>query len=133
MEVIVDKINSHSDSSLSWYETDSGLRYYFLRKAGAGGSRPVASSNVEVNYEGKLLNKQGEWQIFDSSYKRGESISFPLNGVIAGWTEMLQLMEVGDKVEVVIPSELAYGSYGAPGVIGPNEDLVFVIELLNFS
>jgi FKBP-type peptidyl-prolyl cis-trans isomerase FklB len=81
-----------------------------------------------VHYEGKLLNGQ----VFDSSLKRGEPAEFPLNGVIPGWTEALQRMAVGDKWQLFIPPDLAYGMNGAPGgKIGPNEALVFEVELLD--
>ena len=68
--------------------------------------------------------------MFDSSYDRGEPIVFPLNGVIPGWTEALQLMKVGSKYKIFVPSELGYGEEGAGGIIGPNETLIFEIELL---
>jgi FKBP-type peptidyl-prolyl cis-trans isomerase FklB len=103
--------------------TASGLQYRVV-KQGTGAS-PNANSTVSCHYEGTLLN--GE--IFDSSFKRGEPAEFPVNRVIAGWTEVLQLMKEGGSVEVFIPSDLAYGDRGAPPAIGPGETLVFKIDL----
>lgn len=102
----------------------SGLQYEVLR-AGNGPS-PKASDTVQVHYEGTLL----DGKVFDSSIKRGQPAEFPVNGVIPGWTEALQLMKVGDKWRVFIPSDLAYGPRGAGRVIGPNAVLIFEVELL---
>jgi len=100
--------------------------FYRVIKSGKGNS-PKATSTVEVHYRGTLLNGKE----FDSSYKRGKPAQFPLNGVIKGWTIAVQKMKPGDKWEILIPSELAYGSRGGPGgTIGPNETLLFEIELL---
>jgi len=100
--------------------------YYRVIKSGEGAS-PKATSTVEVHYRGSLLNGKE----FDSSYKHGKPAQFPLNRVIKGWTISVQKMKPGDKWEILIPSELAYGSRGAPGgKIGPNETLLFEIELL---
>lgn len=104
--------------------TATGLQYKILR-AGTGPS-PSASSTVKVHYEGKLLNDE----IFDSSYQRGQPIEFAVGGVITGWTEALQLMKTGAKWQLYIPSDLAYGERGSPPKIGPNETLVFDVELL---
>jgi len=104
--------------------TKSGIQYEVI-KSGHGAS-PKASSTVLCNYEGSLI----DGTVFDSSYKRGEPISFALNQVIPGWTEILQLMKEGDKWRVTIPSQLAYGAQGAPGAIPPNATLIFVIELI---
>lgn len=104
-------------------ETASGLQYKVI-EAGTGKS-PKASDVVEVNYEGKLI----DGTVFDSSYERGEPIEFPLNQVIAGWTEGLQLMKEGGKYEFYIPSDLAYGEAGNQG-IEPNSTLIFTVELL---
>jgi len=104
-------------------QTESGLQYKVI-KAGTGKS-PKATDVVEVNYEGKLLNGT----VFDSSYERGEPIEFPLNQVIAGWTEGLQLMKEGGKYEFYIPSDIAYGEAGNAG-IEPNSTLIFTVELL---
>jgi len=102
----------------------SGLQYKVL-SSGEGAS-PKADSNVEVHYRGTLIDGTE----FDSSYKRGEPASFPVNGVIAGWTEALQLMKTGDKWQLAIPPQLAYGERGAPPVIPANAALVFEVELL---
>ena len=105
--------------------TASGLQYQVLR-AGSG-ERPTATSQVRVNYEGKLL----DGTVFDSSYQRGEPVSFGLGQVIKGWTEGVALMPVGSKYRFWIPGELAYGESGTPGgPIGPNATLTFDVELL---
>ena len=105
----------------------SGLQYKVL-KAGKGPS-PKSDSTVTTHYRGTLL----DGTVFDSSYDRGEPIEFQVDGVIAGWTEALQLMKAGDKWQLFIPSELAYGAEGAGADIGPNAVLVFEIELLSFK
>jgi FKBP-type peptidyl-prolyl cis-trans isomerase FkpA/FKBP-type peptidyl-prolyl cis-trans isomerase FklB len=106
-------------------KTASGLLYKSI-KQGTGIS-PTESDTVEVHYEGRLPNGK----VFDSSYERGETIEFPLNGVIKGWTEGLQLMKEGGTMMFYIPSELAYGERGAPGAgIEPNQPLVFKVELV---
>ncbi len=107
--------------------TKSGLEYKVL-KAGDG-VKPTLNDVVKVNYEGKLLNDT----VFDSSYKRGQPVSFPLNSVIPGWQEGLQLMPVGSKYRLFIPSKLAYGEQGAGNVIGPNAVLTFDVELLSIE
>ncbi|TDB27869.1 FKBP-type peptidyl-prolyl cis-trans isomerase [Stenotrophomonas sp. ATCM1_4] len=103
--------------------TASGLQYQVLR-AGSG-ERPMATSRVRVNYEGKLL----DGTVFDSSYERGQPVDFGLNQVIKGWTEGVSLMPVGAKYRFWIPAELAYGSNGS-GPIGPESTLTFDVELL---
>jgi len=103
---------------------ESGMQYIVLNQG--EGEKPSATDTVEVHYEGSLINGT----VFDSSIKRGEPATFPVNGVIKGWQEALQLMEVGTKWKVFIPSELAYGEQGAGGAIGPNETLIFEMELL---
>ncbi len=102
----------------------SGMQYKILREG--TGAMPTANDTVTTHYRGSLLNGK----VFDESYSRGEPISFPVTGVIKGWTEALQLMKVGSKWELYIPSSLAYGERGAGQMIGPNETLVFVVELL---
>ncbi len=105
--------------------TASGLQYKILKKVKKG-EVPADSSTVKVHYEGRTL----DGNVFDSSYQRGEPTSFGVKQVIKGWTEVLQLMPVGSKWEVYIPSELAYGEHGAGENIKPNETLIFTIELL---
>ncbi|MFC6999394.1 FKBP-type peptidyl-prolyl cis-trans isomerase [Rufibacter roseus] len=102
----------------------SGLQYQVL-ESGSGKS-PSASSNVTTHYHGTLI----DGTVFDSSYERGQPATFPVNGVIAGWTEALQMMKEGDKWRLFIPSNLAYGSRGAGADIGPNSTLIFDVELL---
>jgi FKBP-type peptidyl-prolyl cis-trans isomerase FklB len=102
----------------------SGLQYEVLT-AGSG-ARPTRNSTVRTHYHGTLINGD----VFDSSYQRGEPAEFPVGGVIAGWTEALQLMPVGSKWRLFVPSELAYGERGAGGRIGPNATLIFDVELL---
>jgi FKBP-type peptidyl-prolyl cis-trans isomerase len=104
--------------------TPSGLQYKVITEG--NGKSPKATDTVLVHYKGTTIDGTE----FDSSYKRNEPISFPLNGVIPGWTEGVQLMKEGGKVELFIPSNLAYGSQGAGGVIPPDSTLIFDIELL---
>ncbi|OUR96945.1 hypothetical protein A9Q84_11455 [Halobacteriovorax marinus] len=103
---------------------ESGLQYRVLTEG--NGKKPAASDTVETHYEGKLINGD----VFDSSYQRGETVSFPVNGVIPGWTEALQLMGEGAKWQLFIPAALAYGEAGSPPVIGPNSTLIFDVELI---
>lgn len=107
--------------------TASGLQYRVEKKG--EGPTPKETDTVKVDYRGTLLDGTE----FDSSYKRGEPAVFPLNGVIKGWTEALQLMTVGSKYQLVIPAELAYGERGAGGMIGPNATLLFDVELLSIE
>ncbi len=102
----------------------SGLQYKIITQG--TGPKPTASQTVKVNYEGTLI----DGTIFDSSYKRGEPIEFGVTQVIKGWVEGLQLMPVGSTYMFYIPSNLAYGSRGAGASIGPDETLVFKVELL---
>lgn len=103
----------------------SGLQYKVLKK-GEGKISPKASDTVKTHYHGTLINGV----VFDSSYERGTPVSFPVNGVIKGWTEALLKMKVGDKWQLVVPSALAYGKRGAPPSIGPDATLIFDVELL---
>ena len=103
--------------------TPSGLQYEVL-KSGKGRS-PKRTDRVTVHYRGTLVDGRE----FDSSYKRGKPATFQLNRVIVGWTEALQLMQEGDKWRLYIPSKLGYGKRGASGLIGPNETLIFEVEL----
>jgi FKBP-type peptidyl-prolyl cis-trans isomerase len=102
----------------------SGLQYRIIQQG--SGRKPKLTDEVTTHYRGTLLDGTE----FDSSYKRGEPTSFPVNGVISGWTEALQLMPVGSKWQLFIPSNLAYGMRGAGGTIGPNAALIFDIELI---
>jgi FKBP-type peptidyl-prolyl cis-trans isomerase FklB len=103
----------------------SGLQYKVLTEG--SGRSPKAADTVTVNYRGAFVNGTE----FDSSYKRGQPATFPVNGVIAGWTEALQLMKEGAKWQIFIPSGLAYGEKGAGSVIGPNAVLIFDVELIS--
>lgn len=106
--------------------TESGLQYEVLEEG--TGARPSPESEVEVHYEGSLIN--GE--VFDSSYQRGDTVTFPLNRVIAGWTEGLQLMSVGSKYKFYIPAELGYGNNPPQGsIIEPGSVLIFEVELID--
>lgn len=105
----------------------SGVQYKVLT-AGTG-PKPTASDTVVCNYRGTLINGKE----FDSSYKRGQPATFPVNAVIKGWTEVLQLMPVGSKWQVFIPSEMAYGDRQAGPDIGPNSTLIFEIELISIE
>jgi FKBP-type peptidyl-prolyl cis-trans isomerase len=107
--------------------TDSGLQYEVIQSG--EGLSPSRTDRVTVHYRGTLVDGRE----FDSSYKRGKPATFPLNQVITGWTEGLQLMKEGDKWRLFIPSNLGYGSRGAGGLIGPNETLVFEVELLKIQ
>ena len=107
--------------------TASGLQYKVLTDA--IGQKPVATDSVRCHYEGRLI----DGTVFDSSYQRGEPTSFPLQGVIKGWTEGLQLMSLGAKFRFFIPYELAYGAQGAGGAIPPYAALVFDVELLGIN
>ncbi len=106
-------------------KTESGLQYEVLVQG--EGDRPTAQSVVEVHYEGTHI----DGTVFDSSYRRGETIEFPLNRVIRGWQEGVALMPVGSTYRLFLPSELAYGPGGSGGAIGPNETLVFKVELID--
>jgi FKBP-type peptidyl-prolyl cis-trans isomerase FklB len=105
----------------------SGLQYKVLQEG--TGPKPAPTDTVVCNYRGTLLDSTE----FDSSYKRGQPATFPVTGVIKGWTEVLQLMPVGSKWQLFIPSALAYGEHGAGGQIGPNATLIFEVELLSIQ
>ncbi|HAR97062.1 MAG TPA: hypothetical protein DCR97_14045 [Deltaproteobacteria bacterium] len=105
----------------------SGLQYKIIKEG--TGKMPKADDTVTVNYRGTLIDGTE----FDSSYKRGEPATFPVKGVIKGWTEALQLMKVGSNWQLFIPSELAYGEQPAGRVIGPNSTLIFEVELLGIK
>ena len=107
--------------------TASGLQYTVITKG--DGVQPKETDNVTVHYHGTLLDGTD----FDSSVERGQPASFPVNGVIPGWVEALQLMNVGSKYKLFIPSNLAYGERGAGGAIGPNATLIFEVELISIG
>lgn len=108
----------------TYAETPSGLKYMILKEG--EGKSPKATDVVEVHYEGKLT----DGFVFDSSMQRGEPAAFPLNRVIPGWTEGLQLMKEGGTAVFYIPAAIGYGSAGSPPVIPPNADLIFTVQLL---
>ena len=105
--------------------TASGLQYKVIKEG--TGPQPKATDTVTVNYRGTLIDGTE----FDSSYKRGQPATFPLNAVIKGWTEGLQLMKVGSKYQIFIPASLGYGERGAGADIGPNSTLIFEVELMD--
>ena len=107
--------------------TASGLQYKVITPG--TGAKPAPNDVVTVDYEGRLL----DGKVFDSSYERGTPATFPVNEVIMGWQEALQLMPVGSTWELYIPAKLAYGDQGAQGVIGPNETLIFKVHLLGIK
>ena len=107
--------------------TASGLQFEVLTNG--TGATPVEKDQVTVHYHGTLV----DGTVFDSSIERGQPATFPVNGVIPGWEEALQLMNVGSKYKLYIPSDLAYGERGAGGSIGPNETLIFEVELLSIN
>jgi len=109
-------------------ETESGLKYKVLKR-GEGTVSPTHANHVLVHYHGTLL----DGRVFDSTLNKGRPYKFPLNSVIPGWVEGLQLMKVGDKYRFVIPPGLAYADEGSGSMIGPNETLVFDIELLGIE
>jgi FKBP-type peptidyl-prolyl cis-trans isomerase FkpA len=111
-----------------WKTTPSGLQYFVEKAADQTQPMPTATSEVTVNYEGKLI----DGTVFDSSYARNEPATFPLNGVIPGWTEGVALMRKGDVFNFAIPSELAYGDRPV-GPIPPGSTLLFKVELLDFK
>lgn len=108
-------------------ELPNGIQYTVIKDG--SGKQPAVTDTVKVHYRGTLINNVE----FDSSYSRGEPAEFPINQVIKGWQEIVPKMKVGSKWKVVIPSDLAYGPRGAGGAIGPNETLIFEIELLEIK
>ena len=117
-------INKESDGVV---ETESGLQYQIVELG--EGDHPTATDSVTVHYRGALLDGTE----FDSSHKRGQPATFPLNGVIAGWTEGVQLIKPGGTIKLFIPSDLAYGERGAPPTIGPGATLIFDVELISIN
>ena len=115
------KINGHKTGVVT---LPSGLQYEVIKMG--DGEKPALTDTVECHYHGTLINGQ----VFDSSMDRGQTAKFPLQGVIKGWTEILQLMPVGSKWKVTIPSDLAYGDRGAGEMIQPGSTLIFIIELI---
>lgn len=111
------------NAPMAFTKTESGLKYRIRRKS--DGPKPKATDTVTVHYRGWLDNDEE----FDSSYRRGQPATFPLNGVIKGWTEGLQLVGEGGMIELEIPAELGYGAAGAGGQIPPNATLHFLVEL----
>ena len=107
--------------------TASGLQYEIITEG--SGDKPTAASTVKTHYHGTLI----DGTVFDSSYDRGQPAEFPVNGVIAGWTEALQMMPVGSKWRLYVPYNLGYGERGAGGAIGPYATLIFDVELLEIK
>ena len=119
---------SETATDSTYATTASGLKYMVMKEG--TGKTPTASDNVTVHYTGRLL----DGTVFDSSVDRGEAATFPLGAVIKGWTEGLQLMKEGGVTVFYIPSNLAYGPQGTPGgPIGPNQDLIFEVELIKVN
>ena len=116
-----------SNFSEGFKETESGLRYQIIQKG--DGKKPESGQTVSVHYKGQLA----DGTVFDSSYKRNQPLEFPVGvgQVISGWDEGIQLLQVGDKARLVIPSDLGYGSKGAGGVIPPDATLIFDVELMD--
>jgi len=110
-----------------WTVNPSGLQYKVTKKAPFGAKSPKSSDTVRVHYEGRLI----DGTVFDSSYKRGEPATFPLNRVIPGWTEGVSAMKVGEVRELAIPASLGYGDRGAGNMIPPGATLLFTVELLD--
>ena len=117
-----------NQTSEEFVTTSSGLQYRILNE-GSGDDSPGPESVVSVHYRGKLTNGLE----FDSSYERNQPASFPVKGVIRGWTEALQLMKEGDKWELIIPPDLGYGSKGAANIIPPESTLIFEVELIEIK
>ncbi len=122
-----DKFLAQNSTKAGVKTTASGLQYVVITEG--TGPHPTATDKVTVNYKGSLL----DGTVFDSSYERGQPVSFPLANVIPGWTEGVQLMTPGSKYAFFLPSSLAYGEHGAPPKIGPNSALVFEVELVSID
>lgn len=127
MRAAGDKFLSENKAKAGVKETASGLQY-IIEKEGDG-VQPIATDEVTVHYIGKFV----DGTVFDSSVSRGEPATFPLNQVIKGWTEGVQLMKEGSKYVFFIPSDLAYGSQGVPNAIPPHSTLIFEIELIKVN
>lgn len=121
---IGDKFLAKNKEQKDVVTTASGLQYTIIQAG--NGAKPKATDTVRCHYEGRLI----DGTVFDSSYRRNQPADFPVNQVIAGWVEALQLMPVGSKWRLFIPSDLAYGEHGAGDVIRPNSTLIFDVELL---
>ena len=120
------------DAPMEFTKTDSGLKYRITRKS--DGKKPAATDKVTVHYRGWLPDDTGDGgEEFDSSYKRDKPSTFPLNRVIKGWTEGLQLVAVGGMIELEIPPDLAYGDRGAGNLIPPKATLRFLVELIEIA
>lgn len=128
-KIIGARFLANVESKQGVYSTPSGLRFRILKKGRADGKSPLVDDECSVHYHGSLVNGD----VFDSSVDRGEPTSFAPNQVIPGWTEALQYMSEGEKWEVYLPQDLAYGSRGAGGAIPPFSTLVFTIELLEVN
>ncbi|VAW96457.1 FKBP-type peptidyl-prolyl cis-trans isomerase FklB [hydrothermal vent metagenome] len=126
-KAVGDKFRAENKKRKGVTELPNGIQYEVLKDG--KGDKPKKTDKVTVHYHGTLI----DGTVFDSSTKRGKPASFPLNGVIKGWQEVLPLMPTGAKWKVVIPPELAYGERGAGGSIGPNETLIFEIELISID
>ena len=121
------EVNVTDETTPGYLSTASGLKYKVIREG--NDTKPGPQDEVTVHYRGTL----DDGTEFDSSYKRGQTISFPLGGVIPGWTEGLQLIGEGGEIELIIPSELGYGAAGSPPVIPPNATLHFRVELFKVN
>lgn len=124
METVTDNFLMENQTKPGVVTLPSGLQYKIITEG--SGAQPTDTDTVTVDYRGTLPDGSE----FDSSYKRGRPASFPVKGVIRGWTEALKLMKVGSVWELYIPANLAYGERGSPPVIGPNQTLIFTVDLI---
>jgi len=122
-------VSNEELAAQGWQTTESGLKYRITREG--NGKKPVRSDRVQVHYKGQLDDSDG--REFDSSYKRGQPITFSLGGVIAGWTEGLTYVSEGGEIELIIPSELGYGARGSGSNIPPHQTLYFKVELISIQ